>query len=73
LALAESVSKQMVVLKDSTFKEIFLFFDQCDKHGKNIPTVINHLPEELGGIEKSSTVSEEARRMKAIYLKLRDM
>jgi len=63
----------MIIIKDTIYKDILQFLDACDKHGKNIPTVISHLPEEMGGgLMENNTVSYEARRIKAVFLKLRD-
>merc|ERR1712070_30947 len=80
LALAEALAKHMIMLSDSTFHEILQFFDDCDKHGKqiksNIGTGVTNIPEGmeamLGIEEEAKTVSWEARVLKKMYLKLRD-
>jgi tetratricopeptide repeat protein 30 len=71
LALAENLAKNMTVLRDGTQKEIITFLDQCDKFGKDIPTVIVHFSPEDVMIEHP-TVAHEARQLKSIFLKLRD-
>jgi hypothetical protein len=75
----------MLILRDATYKEILGFLDACDKYGKNISSVISHLPDEItanaaggsgnGGplmMMEPSTVSHEARKLKAVFLKLRE-
>ncbi len=71
LALAECIAKQMVIVKDATYKEIITFLNACDKYGREVPTVISQLSDEMGGIVETTTVSMEARRLKAIFVKLR--
>lgn len=58
----------MLIIKDSTFKEVQTFLEQCDKHGRKIPAVIANF-EEMG--VEPRTVSAEARMLKGIFLKLR--
>jgi tetratricopeptide repeat protein 30 len=61
------------MLRDATFKEILKFLDACDQHGKGIPTVITHVSlEELGAGQETPTISSEARKLKSMFLKLRD-
>lgn len=63
----------MILLKDAIYKDILVFLDSCDKFGKQIPSSISQLPEDLGGgSTEVNTVSYEARRIKAVFLKLRD-
>merc|ERR1719440_2243127 len=40
LALAETLAKHMIMLKDDTFHEIISFLDGMDAHGKNVATKI---------------------------------
>ncbi|CAM9795328.1 unnamed protein product [Ectocarpus sp. 6 AP-2014] len=75
LALAEQMSKHMLILKDASLYEIIGFLDAADQHGHNIPTQIGpqvdpggkHTPDKW-----SCTVSYETRQLKKIFLKLRD-
>lgn len=67
MALLESLSKHMIVIKDTTISEIIDFLDLADEHGKNIPTVFNPLEE----IDEKRTVSYEARELKRMYMKMR--
>ena len=45
LALADTLAKHMIMLKDATFNEILAFLDAVDMNGKSIPTKVS----ELGG------------------------
>jgi tetratricopeptide repeat protein 30 len=73
LALAETLAKHMVVIKDSTFHEIITFLDAADQHGENILTVIapgvNAADDEDAA---KHNVRYEARQLKKIFLQLRD-
>lgn len=71
LALAMSLAKHMVLLKDSTFAEIMAFFDQADQHGAKIPALIHPDPSKQDTSQRN-TVRYEARQLKNLYLKLRD-
>jgi tetratricopeptide repeat protein 30 len=71
LALAMSLAKHMVVLKDGTFGEIMAFFDQADAHGAKIPALIHPDPSKQD-TSMRNTVRYEARQLKNLYLKLRD-
>merc|ERR1712023_470546 len=55
LALAETLAKQMVVLKDATVHEIIAFLEQADQHGKDIPTDVS--PTEEGSEALKHNVS----------------
>ena len=71
LALAMSLAKHMVMIKDSSFQEILVFFDQADNHGAKIPALISPDPSKQDTSSKN-TVRYEARQLKNLYLKLRD-
>ena len=70
LALAETLAKHMIMLKDSTFVEIMTFLDAADAHGKKIPTVIDVAGQNTS--EDLNTVSAEARLTKELFLQLHD-
>lgn len=71
LALAETLSKHMLILQDVTMHEILNFLNAADTHGKGIMTVIATGPDSEVDPSKHN-VSYEARIMKRIFLKLRD-
>jgi len=71
LALAETLAKHMILLKDGTFKEILAFLDGVEKVGKGIPSKVDARPAQAGDPERHS-VAHEARALKRIFLKLRD-
>lgn len=72
VALAENLAKHMIILRDATYTDILSFFDACDQHGKNIPAYISHLPDETGAGMDNNSVSYEARRLKTVFLRLRE-
>ncbi|CAB1119336.1 unnamed protein product [Ectocarpus sp. CCAP 1310/34] len=75
LALAEQMSKHMLILKDASLYEIIGFLDAADRHGHNIPTQIGPQVDPGGkhtADKWNCTVSYETRQLKKIFLKLRD-
>ena len=46
LALAETLSKHMIMLQDVTFHDILSFLDAADQNGKGILTVITQGPDQ---------------------------
>mmetsp|Transcript_18681 Transcript_18681/g.20313 ORF Transcript_18681/g.20313 Transcript_18681/m.20313 type:complete len:662 (+) Transcript_18681:98-2083(+) len=73
LALAESMSKHMLVMKDSAMEEILEFLDKAELAGQSIPSVIGpqvDLGDGSGNNEAQHTVAFEARQMKNLFLKL---
>lgn len=75
VALAEVASKQMFMLKDATYYEIMGFLDAADNFGKDISTVIERgLVGEGKQADdgKKRTVSQEARLLKRVFMKLYD-
>lgn len=68
LALIETLSKHMIVLKDQSFNEILNFLDAAEIHGKDIKTKIDP----LGNVDETKTVTYEARVLKRMFLKLRE-
>jgi len=69
LSLIETLSKHMLVLPDSSYNEILNFLDAVELHGKNVKTVIDPLEEE----NEKKTAAYEAKMIKRIVLKLRDI
>ena len=75
LALAENLSKHMLMLKDASIHEIVNFLDAADQNGAKIMTVIAPTVDPDGTHqvdEKTHNVSYEARQLKKIFLKLRE-
>ncbi|KAG5192117.1 flagellar associated protein [Tribonema minus] len=77
LALAEQMSKHMLMLKDASLQEIIAFLDAADLHGKAIKTSASAVSPAAdvdggggGGARPARTVSFEARQLKRIYLRL---
>lgn len=66
LSLIETLSKHMIILKDSIFSEILEFLDICDQCGKSIQTKLNPLEAQ----NEQNTVSFEARLIKRMFLKM---
>lgn len=71
LALAMTLAKHMVLLKDSTLQEIVAFFDQADLHGAKILAQVHPDPSKLDTSPKN-TVRWEARQLKRLFLLLKD-
>ena len=69
LALAETLAKHMIMLKDATYTEIFAFLDAVDLCGKAIPTKVQDHPDRPVDTEKCN-VSFEARLIKKMYIRL---
>eukprot|EP01039_Chlorochromonas_danica_P003860 gene3860-4217_t len=72
LALAENLTKHLLVLKDSSMEEILDFLDKAEKAGASIPAVIGPQVDlgENKDADKPTTVAFEARQLKSIFLKL---
>ncbi|KAJ1428370.1 hypothetical protein B484DRAFT_329548 [Ochromonadaceae sp. CCMP2298] len=73
LALAENISKHMLILKDSSMDEILEFLDKAETAGLNVPAVIApqvDLEGEGGNASPPQTVAFEARQLKNLFLKL---
>ena len=73
LALGETLSKHMILLKDEAFQDLLNFFDAVAAVGKNINATLNPSIEgTLEGGKKNTTVAKEARLLKKFFLRLRD-
>ena len=70
LALADTLAKHMIMLKDATFNEILGFLDAVDLHGKSIPTKVQDHPNKPVDMTRCN-VSVEARTLKKMFIKLR--
>lgn len=69
LALAENLSKHMLIVKDTSLNEIIEFLEKAESAGKNIPTVIAPVIESGEESQPPNTVAFEARQLKAFFLK----
>jgi len=74
LALAENMSKHMLILKDSSMDEILEFLDKAESAGQSVPSVIAAQVDLNGETADSTpqTVAFEARQLKNLFLKLYD-
>lgn len=80
LALAETLSKQMIVLPDDTISEIIKFLEAAENHGKGIVASLSRANpvynEEYGTTmeqtvsAESNYVSQEARQLRKFFLSL---
>ncbi len=73
LALAENMSKHMLILKDTSLTEIIDFLEKCEGVGKKVTTSTGPNLDSNGfPIEESAThnVAYEARQLKMLFLKL---
>ncbi|KAH8033701.1 hypothetical protein HPB51_015537 [Rhipicephalus microplus] len=68
LALFESLAKQVVLVRDAVLYDLLKFLEQCEQHGRTLPsaTDIRPTPAGLG----SRSVAYEARRLRALTLRL---
>ena len=69
LALAETLAKHMIMLKDGTYAEILAFLDAVDLCGKAIPTKVQDHPDRPVDTTRCN-VSFEARLIKKMYIRL---
>ena len=70
LALAETLAKHMIMLRDATLAEVVEFLDAVAACGKAIPTKIQDHPDRPVDTSRAN-VAYEARQLKKIFLKLR--
>lgn len=76
LSLAEMMSKNMLIIKDSAMTEILEFLDKAEAAGHNVMTSIGPQVDfgngESSGDAAIHNVSFEARQLKALFLRLSD-
>jgi tetratricopeptide repeat protein 30 len=70
LALLETLSKHMLVLKDDFLGDVLSFLDAADQHGKEILTVISQQGQQVD--PNVHNVAFEARLLKKMFHKLRE-
>jgi len=58
--------KHMITVPDSTLDEVMAFLDEAERHGKEIVT-------QLGDDGQGRTLTTEARMIKKMFIKLRDL
>lgn len=67
LSLVEKMAKHMIIVSDKIVVEILDFLESCETHGKKIRSNLDPV------IDGTDTyVTEEARILKRIFIKLRD-
>uniref|UniRef100_A0A1B6E2P5 Tetratricopeptide repeat protein 30 n=1 Tax=Clastoptera arizonana TaxID=38151 RepID=A0A1B6E2P5_9HEMI len=69
LSLLENMSKHIIVAKDNFCQECLHFLEQCEVHGKEVQTTIEKSLEPTTLHQGKTTVSYEARLLKALFLK----
>lgn len=67
LALADTLAKNMILIKDSLMAEILAFFDAANLHGKAPAKVVDDPMQQRGDV---NTIQHEARILKRLFLKL---
>ena len=67
LSLLEGTAKRLVAAKDETVRESFAFLAAAERHGRAIAAT-----EETEG-ERARTVASEARALRHMLIKLRDV
>jgi tetratricopeptide repeat protein 30 len=74
LALAENMSKHMLILKDTSMDEILEFLDKAEIAGQKVPSIIAAQVDVGDGSADTApqTVAFEARQLKNLFLKLYD-
>ncbi|EPZ31340.1 hypothetical protein O9G_000985 [Rozella allomycis CSF55] len=73
MSLLLTLSKQMMIIKESTWHEIIDFLEAAELYGKNIVTVVDPLMQnETWDEEKEETrfISQESRIIKKMYLEI---
>ena len=66
VALLDLLCKHMITVPDSTLDEVMAFLDEAERHGKEIVT-------QLGDDVQGRTLTTEARMIKKMFIKLRDL
>ena len=66
VALLDLLCKHMITVPDSTLDEVMAFLDEAERHGKEIVT-------QLGDDGQGRTLTTEARMIKKMFIKLRDL
>ncbi|RCN40236.1 tetratricopeptide repeat protein [Ancylostoma caninum] len=70
LATIETMSKHLVVIRDSVVHECLKFLDRCEVHGRGIPTIVDG-PLMEGQVDSiKNTVTYEARLLKSLLLQV---
>lgn len=69
LSLIENLAKQVMIIPDHLYAELIQFLDSADKYGKSITTQITQGDQ----MNEKCTVSSEARLLKRMFLKIKDL
>lgn len=76
LSLAEGLGKHMIPFKEASWDEVFVFLDEVEKAGKSIPaafTGAGSVSTAAAAGKEGQTVGQEARMLKGMFTKLRQM
>ena len=76
LSLSEGMAKRVVTAKDETVLEIFSFLEQAEKFGKDIEVTEVKTEVNTGDTTASvtsRTIANEARQLRRMFLKLREV
>ena len=76
LSLSEGMAKRVVTAKDETVLEIFSFLEQAEKFGKDIEVTEVKTEVNTGATTASvtsRTIANEARQLRRMFLKLREV
>ena len=72
LALAESASKHMVTMKDSSFDEIFNFLKEVERCGKSLSANISQNCGDKTVNKTNSNIAQESRLLRQLFMRLLD-
>ncbi|VDK87520.1 unnamed protein product [Litomosoides sigmodontis] len=72
ISLIENLAKHIISVRDSVLQECLQFLEQCEIHGKDIPTTIADplIVNELEAETVENTVTYEARLLRALLLEV---
>ncbi|XP_072944297.1 intraflagellar transport protein 70A [Epargyreus clarus] len=74
LSFLENLAKHLIVVKDNTIKDCLQFLEGCETYGRRVSTVIeNPFQEEDVNIKAKQTVTYEARLLRYMFYKLRNI
>ncbi|KAI5646147.1 tetratricopeptide repeat protein 30A2 [Phthorimaea operculella] len=74
LSFLENLAKHLIVVKDNTIKDCLSFLEGCETYGRRVSTVIeNPFQEEDANTKAKQTVTYEARLLRYMFYKLRNI
>ena len=72
MSLVEGMTKHTVAAKDETMREIFAFLEEAERHGKGVAAAFGGVGTDGVG-DATRTLATEARMLKKMFLKVRDV